>query len=142
MAIPLAVLDASAALSLVLAEAEGDAVARALEHTVSANGQLIVPAIFWYELGNGLLTAERRSRIKREAIVTAGRLFDRLPIVTHGAGDPSDRQRIHELAHRHDLSYYDASYLELALRYQAALTTCDTHLLDLRGTFPALFPAF
>src|SRR5512137_1951299 len=137
----LLVLDASAALAMLLAEQEGARVARAVEDTVAVNGQLFVPGVFWYEMGNGLLNAERRNRMKREAIVEAGRLFSRLPIATHGAADPEDRQRIHELAHRHDLTFYDASYLELALRYQAALATCDAHLLDLKGTYPALFPA-
>lgn len=137
----LLVLDASAALAMLLAEEEGAVVARAVEDTVAVNGQLFVPAVFWYELGNGLLNAERRNRMEHGAVVEAGRLFSRLPIVTHGAGDPADRQRIHELARRHDLSFYDASYLELALRCQAALATCDAHLLDLKGTFPALFPA-
>lgn len=141
MAFPLAVLDASAALALLLAEEAGAGVARAVEHTVAANGQLFVPAVFWYELGNGLLNAERRNRMKHEAVVAAGRLFAQLPIVTNGADDPADRQRIHELAHRHNLSFYDASYLELALRYQAALTTCDAHLLGLKDAFPALYPA-
>ena len=140
MAFPLVVMDASAALALLLSEEAGAGVARVVEDTVAANGQLFVPAVFWFELGNGLLNAERRNRMKREAALAAGRLFSRLPLVTYGADDPIDRQRIHELAHRHDLSFCDASYLELALRYQAALMTCDAHLLDLKNTFPALFP--
>jgi predicted nucleic acid-binding protein len=137
----LLVLDASAALAMLLAEEEGAGIVRAVESTVAANGQLFVPAVFWYELGNGLLNAERRQRMKHEAVVEAGRLFSRLPIVTQGASDLADRQRIHELARSYILSFYDASYLELALRYHAALATCDAHLLHLKGTFPALFAA-
>jgi len=137
----LLVLDASAALAMLLTEEEGAWVARAVESTVAVNGQLFVPAVFWYELGNGLLNAERRRRMKHDAVVDAGRLFSRLPIVTHGASDPADRQRIHDLARTHDLSFSDASYLELALRHRAALATCDAHLLDLKSAFPDLFPA-
>ena len=140
MAFPLVVMDASAALALLLSEEARTEVARIVEDTVAANGQLFVPAVFWYELENGMLNAERRNRMKREDVLAAGRLFSRLPFVTHGADDPVDRQRIHELAHLHGLSFYDASYLELALRYQARLATCDAHLLGLKDAFPALFP--
>jgi predicted nucleic acid-binding protein len=65
----------------------------------------------------------------------------RLPFVTDTACELSDRQRIRDLALQHDLNYYDASYLELALRHQAPLTTCDRHLSSLKESRPALFPS-
>jgi len=136
MQFPLLVLDASAALALLLAEKDGSEVAEVLEDTINSNGQVLVPGIFWYELGNGLLDAERRRRLSRQELTAAERCFSRLPIVTHTACDEEDRQSIFRLARKHELSFYDSSYLELALRHQATLVTCDVHLMRLKGTYP------
>ena len=51
MAYALVVLDASAALALVLAEDEGEEVAELINNTISINGQIFVPGLFWYEMG-------------------------------------------------------------------------------------------
>jgi len=139
MPFALLVLDASAALALVLAEEEGTKVASAVERTIHANGQIFVPALFWYELGNCLLCAERRKRLSRLELSAAEGHFCRLPIVTDGIGSPEARERTYELARRHRLSYYDASYLELALRQQARLASCDAHLMALQASYPRLF---
>jgi predicted nucleic acid-binding protein len=64
MAFALVVLDASAAPSLLLPEEEGDAVAAIIAETIDGNGQIFVPGLFWHELGNGLLSAERRISLK------------------------------------------------------------------------------
>ncbi len=62
MAFPLVVLDASAALALLLADEEGSEIAKVVENTINLNGQLFVPGIFWYELGNGMLSADTAMR--------------------------------------------------------------------------------
>lgn len=138
MPLPLVVLDASAALALLLVEEEGARVAEVLENTISRNGQIFVPGVFWYEVGNGLLAAERRKRLSGEQLTTVEELFSRLPVVTHALADATSLRAVHELARKHGLSFYDASYLELALRSQASLITCDAHLTALRGAYPRL----
>ena len=140
MPFPLVVLDASAALALLLAEKEGDGIAALLEGTIKDNGQIFVPGVFWYELGNGMLTAERRNRMSRQEVTAAERYFSRLPIVAHAPSDHEGRQSIYELARKHELSFYDASYLELALRHQASLASCDAHLTSLKKRYPQVFP--
>jgi predicted nucleic acid-binding protein len=45
---------------------------------------------------------------------------------------------VYDLARKQELSFYDASYLELALRSQASLTTCDAHLMALKDSYPRL----
>jgi len=139
MSFPLIVLDASAALALVLTDEEGARIAAIVEDTINGNGQIFVPGIFWYELGNGLLTAERRNRLSRQEVGAAGGHLARLPIVTHIPSDWADHQRTYQLARTHALSFYDASYLELALRYQAILASCDAHLIGLQGAYPQVF---
>ena len=50
MPFPLVVLDASAALALLLAEEKGAEVATVIEEVIENNGQIFVPGVFWYEL--------------------------------------------------------------------------------------------
>ena len=131
----LIVLDASAALALLLAEDEGTEVEQILNDTISINGQIFVPGLFWYELGNALLMAERKNRIDRPSITTAMSSFARLPIVTHQESDFAIRNRIMGLARETGLTYYDAGYLELAVRYEAPLKSFDAHIVDLKASF-------
>jgi predicted nucleic acid-binding protein len=134
----LVVLDASAALAMVLTEEEGQEVAELIGGTISVNGQIFVPGLFWYELGNGLLMAERTDRIASGSSSAALSSFCRLPIVTQQQGDFPILARIVSLAQENDLTYYDASYLELALRCGAPLKSFDAHLNKLKASFPLI----
>ena len=131
----LLVLDTSAALALLLAENEGTEVEKILHDTISINGQIFVPGLFWYELGNALLMAERKNQIDRQSNITAVSSFARLPIVTHQESDFAIRNRIMGLARQTGLTYYDASYLELAVRYVSPLKSFDTHIVNLKASF-------
>ena len=53
-----------------------------------------------------------------------------LPIFTDVLPDGEIRQRIYTIAQEHNLSYYDASYLELAHRYNLSLKTYDEDLVN------------
>ncbi|MBT3273116.1 MAG: type II toxin-antitoxin system VapC family toxin [Spirochaetales bacterium] len=132
MGFPLVVLDASAALALLLADEEGKSVEDILIETISLNGQIFVPELFWYELGNGMITAGKRGKVSQADSEKANSYLSQLPIITYACSDPQVRQHILALSREHDLSYYDASYLELAMRFQAPLKTFDKHLLKLK----------
>lgn len=138
MAHPLVVLDASAAAALLLAEDKGEEVAELISDTVAINGQIFVPGLFWFELGNVLLTAERADRLTPQSSARALSEFARLPIVTHQQSGITAENRILNLSRENGLTYYDASYLELALRFQAPLKSYDTHLVELRSSFPLI----
>ena len=128
---PILVIDSSAALALVLADEEGEGVRALIAETVAANGQLHVPELFWYEVGNGLRTAELRRRISVDDFAAA--LRD-LPFVGSSAAAAETARAIGRLAQQHSLTYYDAAYLHLA----APLKTFDTHLLQLRGMYEVI----
>jgi predicted nucleic acid-binding protein len=134
----LVVLDASAALALLLAEAEGSAVEEIVKATISIDGQIFVPGLFWCELGNALLMAERQNRLDAHASTTALSSFAHLPIVTHQDSDIATLNRIIALAQETGLTFYDATYLELALRYEAPLKSFDTHLTNLQASYPSI----
>lgn len=85
-----------------------------------------VPAVWALEFANGLLMAQRRKRINREARLDALRrvLLPGLHIDTA----PLDMAAVSELAERRDLTTYDAAYLELAVRRGLDLVTLDRSL--------------
>ena len=54
--------------------------------------------------------------------------LEQLPIYTDLQPDSQIKQRIFDLAETYNLSYYDASYLELSRRYNLPLKTYDQEL--------------
>lgn len=88
--------------------------------------EALVPAHWWFELRNVLLTGERRGRTRPED--TAGFLEDIRDLPISSASLP-DENAVLALARRHCLSFYDAAYLELAKREDCALATFDRDLI-------------
>jgi predicted nucleic acid-binding protein len=134
--LPVVVMDASASLALALSEDRGLEVEDVLADIIARNGQVLVPPLFWYEVMNGLLMAVRRGRISSEDLRAIEADFYRLPLSPDQTPSAFIRQRIRELALGHHLTFYDASYLELALRYTVPLLTMDGHLLALEDCYP------
>lgn len=122
------VIDASAALAWTIAD-ESDVEALALVRRVRAEGAL-VPALWLFEMENGLRNALRRGRISEAEAQTIAVKLAGLPI---RVADSSERVSFHgalALAIRFDLSVYDAAYLDVALRHKGYLATRDRRLAD------------
>jgi len=113
-------------------------VAELIRDTIAVNGQIFVPDLFWYEIVNGLLAAERAHRIAANTTSAAVSIFIRFPVVTHRQTDFSVVERVLSLARENQLTCYDACYLELALRFQAPLKSFDVHLQSLKHSFPLI----
>lgn len=116
------VIDASSALRLVFDD-ESPYDKREVEKHLIRVPDVIAPALFLDELSNALVAAVRRQRIPAaDAAEHLGRLTQ-LPIeIAHHLPSPS---RLVTLALQHDLTAYDATYLELALQVRAPLLTHD-----------------
>ena len=91
-----------------------------------AHGEMLVPSLFWYELANVLIVNERRGRTDGERAAQAIERIRTLRIRTDDSD--ADLSSAMDLARAHRLTVYDASYLELARRYGAALATLDLRL--------------
>lgn len=115
--------DASVVAAWVLPDEEAAIAELALDRLAADTA--MVPTVFWDELRNLLLSAERRGRIEKNHADTSLARLRRLPI--RCPGDADDRH-ILELARRHDLTAYDASYLALAIREGCALVSLDRRL--------------
>lgn len=88
----------------------------------------IVPSIWSLEIGNVLLIAERKKRITLEQRQKAIHILSELPIVVDTVTPNHAWLETMELAERHNLTLYDASYLELSLRRSLPLATFDKAL--------------
>lgn len=88
----------------------------------------IVPSLWSLEIGNVLLIAERKQRITLEQRQKALHILTELPITVDTMTANHAWLETIELAERHELTLYDASYLELALRRSLPLATFDKSL--------------
>ena len=84
-----------------------------------------VPQLWHLEVRNALLAAERRGRIKADEVEERLRFLRELPVETDAA---PNLDRAFALARKRQLSFYDALYLELALRRTGAVATLDAAL--------------
>lgn len=118
------VLDASISLAWFFPDERTGFTDAALE--LAAREECWVPALWRLEFPNALLAAERRRRLTRA---------ERLQVLDEVARfklrvDPHahELRAISALAELHDLSTYDAAYLELAARLDSTLITLDRSL--------------
>ena len=90
--------------------------------------QALVPAIWPLEVGNALLVAERRKRLRKADTARFVELLSGLPIVIESATIETALQAVLTSGREFRLSSYDAAYLELAMRQGITLATRDKAL--------------
>lgn len=88
----------------------------------------MVPALWWYEIANGLASAERRKRLSQAQAHQALESFRILSPKTDMKSGPDYSWRLLALAREYGISAYDAAYLELAERLGHELLTLDCAL--------------
>lgn len=120
------VLDASLALQWFL-EDESDRKYSLGVLASLAEKRALVPVLWFYEVGNGLLMAYRRKRISLEQIDGFLARLKALPIEA-AQQNPSEIFELPALAQTHGLTNYDAAYLAVAIASNAPLATTDTLL--------------
>lgn len=126
--LPAVVLDNSACINFFFDDEEDQSISSKILSILEGNGQFFVPSLFWFESGNALITAKRRKRLDRESVLRIEDHLRELPIATDPIPTLDIRMRIREMAEEKGLSFYDASYLELARRLDLPLLTLDERL--------------
>ncbi|MBK8458270.1 MAG: type II toxin-antitoxin system VapC family toxin [Phyllobacteriaceae bacterium] len=89
-------------------------------------GLAVAPRLFWYEARNMAIVGERRKRLTPEQ---SARFVESLAALDIAIDDEPDERVAFMLARRHGLTFYDACYLELAMRMNAAMASLDRALL-------------
>lgn len=120
------VIDASFVATLFLPD-EASELAAALAETIAREGAA-APGLLQLEVTNILLMATRRKRIDGVQLRSLSEAFDKLPISLQASLTPEQRAQVLQLAQKHNLSAYDAAYLELAMRLNVPLASLDEPL--------------
>lgn len=120
------VLDASLALQWFLEDETDRKYSLAVLASLSEK-RALVPLLWFYEVGNGLLMACRRKRITLEQIDGFLARLKALPIDA-AQQTPAEILEFPALAQSHGLTNYDAAYLALADRFNLPLATTDSDL--------------
>ncbi len=102
--------------------AEAEALLQAVE---SGEAALLVPSLWKYEMLNVLRSACRRRRLATDDASDAQVALSRVPLEKVDIPDAIADAEILRLAEAHNLSAYEASYLELAIRFHVPLRTAD-----------------
>lgn len=119
------VLDASVVLAWLLPDEHSNAADRLMGR--AARERPRAPSLLVLEVGNALLQAERRTRLRRATRLELLDAFTSVPLSLEPVGADA-MMRAMELAATHGLTLYDACYLELAISRECALATFDDAL--------------
>ncbi len=123
------VLDASVTACWCFSDEQSAVADSAMDRLL--DDEAIAPALWTIEIRNILIVNERRGRIEPDDADAFLRDLTRLPIrIRHDA----DQLALVTLARRYQLTAYDATYLDLAVRTGAPLATLDRSLADAART--------
>lgn len=123
------VLDCSVAISWCMPD-ETNNEAEVILDLLSRDSEAVVPSIWWLEIINVLLVAERRKRITRDIAAEALTKLRALGIVVDTNISQSSLDATLELSRQYNLAAYDAAYLELAIREKLLLASIDNRLAE------------
>jgi predicted nucleic acid-binding protein len=90
-------------------------------------GRLVAPALWPFEVANVLRNVVRRGRLHSQEIAEVCARLDAYGIEVLGNIDVPVQQRF-AAASAHDLSAYDAAYVDLAVQRRCALATMDARM--------------
>jgi predicted nucleic acid-binding protein len=121
------VVDASAALPWFFADEKSEESDRVLAE-IYRDGA-IVPVLWPIEVGNALTMGLRRKRLSEADWLKSLSTIARLPISVEPLEHPKALSNLPSLAHKHGITFYDALYLELAMRLVLPLASFDADLL-------------
>lgn len=122
-------IDASVGAKCFLQREDASGAALALlEGFVGGDFGIVVPELFYYELGDVLALAVRRHRVPEPSVLAA---LDELQRLGLGIVDLRDRLgSIFAFSRRFGVSFYDAAYLAAAEAGGSTLVTFDQRLLQ------------
>jgi len=125
------VVDCSFFMSSILPDETQDKIEDVFHGISQKKFTVYVPSIFYLECSNVLVSSLSRNRINQESFEEYSNLLKLMPITVDKFSATSESiYSISRLANKHNLSSYDASYLDLAIRLEASIASLDQKLLD------------
>ena len=123
----MAVFDASVVVAAMSPDERQPQAVAALAPYLGGGG--LVPGLWSLEIANVLLTKRRKGVLTPDHVEAVWRAVMRIPVETHNITAAEVHSAVMPLAVAHGLTSYDASYLELALRFGVPLVTLDRKLI-------------
>lgn len=120
------VVDASVALAWFFNDERTELTERLLDQV--ADKGAVVPAVWPLEVSNGLLMGHRRDRLTKADFYASLETLNAIPVTVDMPSLTHVLAKVPHLAQAHQLTTYDAAYLELAIRLGAPLATLDGQL--------------
>lgn len=126
------ILDCSVYISWCLQEGGIEKSSKILE-AITKN-EISVPSLWIYEVTNTLNVAVKRKRI---TIAEAHQLIKDIQLLPIELDKPTNDNMLNmfNIANEHNLSAYDASYIELALRTNLPITSFDKDVVKVAKKF-------
>jgi len=121
------VIDASVTVAWCFDD-EATTFTEAILDLLSAGAEGVAPGIWPLEVANALLVAERRKRISVAQVTTLLGRIAQLPISVETVEPDRAFSQVLSVARQHQLTEYDAAYVELALRKGLSFATLDDKL--------------
>lgn len=123
-------LDASVALAWLF-EDEDEPLAEAAGAAMVGGAAVVVPRLWYAETANSILVGFRRGRFTADK---AELFWSRLcELALEIDEQPPQTADFFGLAWQHELSAYDATYLDVARRFRCPLATLDRKLAEAAG---------
>ena len=123
------VIDCSTTISLFLPDEKNIDYTNIIYNQLE-NTDCVVPSLWCYEIANVLLSCKKRKRLNDKQINEIANLIYKLPIEIENNNFQFLHNNVFSIASLHELSIYDASYIELAIRFNCSLATLDKKLID------------
>jgi predicted nucleic acid-binding protein len=117
------VLDASVSACWALDDGEHTIADTALD--LSNVEEILVPSLWWFEIRNLLVVAERRKRL---TVTTTNAFLRSIRQLKLSIDRVPEENEVIRLARGYGLTVYDSGYLELAMRQGVPLATLDKKL--------------
>jgi len=119
------IVDASVTLAWCFEDEATEATEAVLRRLLTEGG--LAPSHWPLEVANALRSGERRGRLNQEKLEEARSVLTILPVDVATA-DIGSALGLLDTARAHDLSVYDAAYLDLAASRSMGLATIDQRL--------------
>ena len=123
------VVDSSAAGAWVLPDEVNDAAQALYLQAIEPGAAFHVPLLWSWEMGNMLVMGVKRDRISAEQLEQGLGLLANLQVQVDVPLSAHRQAQIARLALAHELTFYDATYLELVLRLNGQLASQDKKLI-------------
>ena len=123
------VVDCSFIMSSVLPDEKQLEIEKVFKDIFSGKYKVFVPAIFYLECNNVLISALKKKRITINDYEEYLQILSAFPFnIDKFCSTPESLHIIGKLSNKYALTSYDAAYLELSMRLEAKIATLDNCL--------------